>query len=609
MRVQLCQINPCVGDLVGNLQLIETEIAFAVQEKCDLVVFPELSTTGYPPRDFLYRQEFWDAHDRLITKLSRYIKSIGRHITVIVGGLHQVEETYGRRARYNAAFIIDPQKIKVVHKRLLPCYDVFDETRYFRSGINEPYMPISISVNANRGECQVQIDVIICEDMWNHKHSADALWLPSTYTVDPIAHLTGDGPIIIINASPFWEGKFAETKRIVEDICVSTSRPVCWVNQIGAHDDIIMGGYSIVSTPDKKISSALLETVESRIGKFFTQDRIIVQLSDLVTFHDNLFPTFPVQVDALRNSIPRLFGKIVNNKYIDAWYDYMALKLHLVDYCRRTGFADVVLGLSGGIDSAVVAAIAAGALGAKCVHGVTMPSKFSSEGSVSDAEKLATNLNIASIEQIPIEGIHEAVKNSVLYGGRQKFENSVTDENIQPRCRMIILMALSNDNGWLLLTTGNKSELAMGYCTLYGDMSGGLAVISDIPKTRVYAIARMLNEYSDHEIIPQNTIDKPPSAELKEDQADIDTLPEYNVLDPILEQIMMDCSRDEIVENLGILKVADVPISLTGLNQIIEQVRRSEFKRRQLPDGPKLRQRSFGSGRRMPVAAKYTLVP
>jgi len=339
--------------------MMQMEITKAHQQKCDVVVFPELVTTGYPPRDLLYKQALWDSHERLVAKLEQFISNIGNQITVIFGGLHQVQLTHGRYARYNAAFIIDPEGTKVIHKRLLPCYDIFDETRYFQSGLGDPYVPVVIKITNrhNDGLVEIPCDILICEDIWNYKFKTHNSWLPASYDEDPVSNLVGIGPVFVLNGSPFWEGKIQTTQQMVEDICFDLHRPICWVNQVGAHDDIVTGGYSMVSIPLSHVKS-----VATRQGKLFAEDRMVVQLSDDVHYHFALYPGGSEQVIAKANQI-KLYGNIVDKSDFDLWCDFAALKLHLIDYCRRTGFKEVLIGLSGGIDSALVAAIAADAFG------------------------------------------------------------------------------------------------------------------------------------------------------------------------------------------------------------------------------------------------------
>lgn len=587
MKVAMQQINPTIGDLSGNLLIIKGAITEALSAQADVVVFPELATVGYPPRDLLYNQALWDNHEKVIQELQKFVKAIKTKFTVIVGGLHQVQLTYGRYAKYNAAFVIDnySKNIRIVHKSLLPVYQIFSEARYFTPNSDLP-IPIVIQTETETHEC----DVLICEDIWNYKFSCDTPWLPGSYKRDPVSELRGTGPLFVINASPYWKGKVRNCINLVKSIAKGIQRPVFYVNQVGSHDDVTFHGGSIFSIP------VVHEGVDNstRIGKLFATDLLIC--NDIKSYYDlnHIIPTIDEQLQSNKWN-----GQKVELEDFEVWCDYHAMKLHLVDYCRRTGFKEVVLGLSGGIDSALVAAIAADALGGENVHGVTMPSKFSSEGSWKDAEQLANNLHLGSFQNIPIGDIHQAFRNSLLSGGKQEFDRGTTDENTQPRARAIILMANSNDHNWLLLTTGNRSELSVAYMTLYGDMCGGLAIINDLWKTEVYQMCSIINKYNG-ELIPVATIEKPPSAELKADQKDSDSLPDYATLDVILEDLIDHEMSDEEL----MLKHKDVSL----VRKIIKMYRTSEFKRKQLPIGTHLRARSFSSGRQIPVACKLTML-
>ncbi len=609
MKVMIAQVNPCVGDLAGNLYLIQDNVLRAVSSVCDVIVFPELVTTGYPPRDLLYSPEFWKDHERVIDKLDSFVRQLSRQITVIVGGLHEVMLSGGRYARYNAAWILDKHfGRRVVHKRLLPCYDVFDETRYFQSGADEPYAPIPIHLVEDGVESDVSCDVLICEDIWNNQYCGGGESMkPATYLTDPLDDVEryGRGPLFVLNGSPFWAGKIEETQKLVESICSRIREAVIWCNQVGSHDDIITGGYSMVSIPDFSDPRPGATTCRA---KAFEEDLMVVQLGDDAQLAHTSAPSVPP------------FGKdltapqIVDDADFEMWTFYKALFLHMSDYKRRCGFEKAVLGLSGGIDSAVVAVIAAHVFGSENVMGMTMPSPYSSEGSVKDAEQLATNLGIR-FEIKKITEAYEVVKNLFLSGGKQQFDHPVTDENIQPRVRALLLMTYSNEHDpCLLLTTGNKSEITVGYCTIYGDMCGGLAVISDLWKLQVYALARFLNKYFG-DPIPEDTITKPASAELKPDQQDTDSLPPYEILDPLLqlfveqEMTVEQAIGEQWAEDhkAWFVKTKQTPAAVA--RSMFRKYRNSEFKRRQMPVGPKLAAyRSFGSGRRMPIAMKLTRV-
>lgn len=617
MKVMLGQVNPTVGDLRGNALIIQEQMRIALQNKYDVLVLPELVTVGYPPRDLLYSRRLWDNHPKVIDQLWDFLRSHPQQLTVIFGGLHEQILSGGRTARYNAAWILDRcYGRRVVHKRLLPCYDVFDETRYFTSAVNEPCVPLPIRVSdGTHKEYDVLCDILICEDIWNFGFNNDnADWLPSTYTVDPVSELKATGPLFVLNGSPFWRGKIKQTKNLIESICRKIERPVVWCNQVGAHDDIVTGGYSMVSIPvhDPNQPPATL------MAEAFQVDQIGVQLADGVCPHSNFNPggnPSDVKTGMIR---PSISGRVVDPNDFDNWTILKALCLHMADYKRRCGFKQAVLGLSGGIDSAVVAFIAAAVFGSENVTAIGMPSPHSSEGSVTDAEELAKNLKI-HFQIKRIDEVYEAVRKLFLSGGMQKFSNSVTDENIQPRARAMILMAFSNDNDpCLLLTTGNKSEITIGYCTIYGDMCGGLAVISDLPKTQVYSFALFINKYYG-KVIPVNTIEKPASAELRPDQKDTDSLPPYNILDPLLyrfvnDDAMPDEIKAEMVRTImsksGKLldDAGDLDIELRVVDEMYRRYRNSEYKRQQMPPGPKIQRRSFGSGRRMPIAMKFTTV-
>jgi NAD+ synthetase len=593
MRIVLAQINPTLGDLRGNLALIQQETTYAAQEKADVVVFPELATVGYPPRDLLYDEKLWKSHETVISKLHEFVKSLAREITVIVGGLHQVELSHGRFARYNAAFIIDKnRRIRVVHKRLLPCYDVFDETRYFTPATDGPY-PIN--------GMEHEVNVLICEDIWNFGSQEKASWMsPYSYDVDPVSQLKGDGPIVVLNASPYWWSKIQTTRDLLQSIADKTERVVLWCNQVGAHDDIVFGGYSMVVSP-RSIFNVGLQEYQGTIGMAapFSDARLFVDIGD----NDEVRVMGGLDMNkhgGQYNPVVRVGSerKAVAPEDLETYFLFAALQLGLRDYCRRTGFERIVFGASGGIDSAVVGAIAAITLGGENCTAITMPSPYSTSSSWEDALALAENCKMRFMRQ-DITSVYQVLKETVLAHGKQKFKNPVTDENLQPRARAILLMAESNDNGSLLLTTGNKSELAVGYCTIYGDMCGGYSLLPDVPKTWVFALAKFINKYFGN-LIPENTITKPPSAELKHDQKDTDSLPPYDVLDPVIDQFMRHVPIETIKEST-LLQDSEV-------ERIAHLIRISEHKRSQAPIGPKVTERAFGSGRRIPIAKKVTYV-
>ena len=601
MRVMLAQVNPTIGDYDGNLKILQTKIAEALQNDCDVILFPELVSTGYPPRDLLYQESFWKDHEHFVEQLHKYIKQRKRQITVIFGGLHQVMLSGGQFTRYNAAWILDKHEARVVHKKLLPCYDVFDETRYFKpdhDAVNR------ILITTEFG-AEHWCDVLICEDIWNFKYRGVS-WLPASYNSDPVSELKphGDGPIFILNASPFWVNKTRTTYDLVEDIHATTNRDVFWCNQVGAHDDIITGGYSMAFLLRDRERSNIRGTYEKvpsilrgRMLKHFEADMMVFETDECKE------RTSDQVLRSICNSpypaIHKIGNSLLDEDDYDMWTIYKALCLHLKDYCRRTGFQTVVFGSSGGIDSAVVGAIAAHALGSANVSSITMPSPYSSEGSWKDSKKLADNLKIY-FDKMDISELYNQVRSMFLSGGKQKFETPVADENIQPRLRAILLMTFSNEFNALLLTTGNKSEIAVGYCTIYGDTCGGLSVISDLWKTQVYELARFINKYFDSPI-PEDIVTKPPSAELRPDQKDTDSLPDYDELDPMLRALVEEeKSPYSIAESLG--------VEFSAVQRVYNLYRNSEYKRQQMPPGPKVQERSFGSGRRIPIAKKMSHV-
>lgn len=579
MRVMLAQCCPTVGDVKGNVQMMLNIILRTSTTDCDVVVFPELVTVGYPPRDLLHKDELWKNHDVAVKRINACVKQQKRQITVIFGGLHQSSLTYGRYARHNAAYICDKvhKEPRIVHKTLLPTYDVFDENRYFQPSKHIGPRPTINIYHGIDGKQISRCDVLICEDIWNYQYDCEDSWSGS-YATDPVSELTGTGPLFVINGSPYWRGKIDSTYQLIHRIGDGLHRSVVWVNQVGAHDDIVFHGGSMIYCP-------FSHPRDTYIGRLFAEDIECQLVEDLHGPYHN----------------QKWYEKTCAPSDFDIWCDWHALTLHIKEYCRRTGFEEVVLGLSGGVDSALVCALAAEALGPKCVHGIAMPSRFSSPHSIADAEQLANNLGLGSFEIIHIDQMHETTRRQLLSGGMQEFAYRVTDENLQPRLRMIILMARSNDFGWLLLTTGNKSELSVGYSTLYGDAAGGLAVISDLPKTRVWQMTQAYNKYKGAMIIPESTLTKQPSAELAEGQFDTDTLPPYDQLDVILEMILDDKGEAEIIATLG--------IEAGLIRRIVKMYEKSEYKRQQMASGPKVTRRAFGSGRRVPISARYQLLP
>ncbi len=579
MRIQLSQVNPTIGALRANTAMMHSEILFASQNKCDVVVFPELVTTGYPPQDLLYSDWIWNDHDAIVQDTLKFIKSINYHITVIFGGLN-----IHNGAKYNAAYIIDKTHgVRIYRKNLLPSYDVFYENRYFAAS-DEPVENMRIMYD--NGKSFTYCHILICEDIWNQKGYSDPSLMPYNYKNNPVSEALNDyatGPIFVINASPFWQNKFETTMSLVSEISSKTKRIVCWVNQVGCHDDIVFGGYSMVVEPCGFI----------RCGRMFAEDRIVVTTDmsnqSLISSEKN---DKMLWIDP-EESFPeiRINDIVLETDDFESYMYFSAMRLALVDYLRRCGFSKACIGLSGGIDSAVVAAVAALALGRESITGLLMPSVYSSKSSITDAEELAKNLGI-NWKIVPISNIHDQFRNA--YFGQSKAKRSVTDENIQARIRGSLLMMESNDNDSILITTGNKSEISVGYCTLYGDSNGGYGIIGDLYKTEVFRIARFINKYFGN-VIPVNSIEKPPSAELRDNQKDSDSLPPYDILDPILMSLIEQGEHpDEVYAETGNKEVY----------RVAKMIDNNEWKRKQMTYCVKLRKRSFGSGRKMPVAKR-----
>ena len=542
MKIGIAQINAVVGDFPGNVKRILAAYRECLEHGADLVITPELSLVGYPPRDLVLKSQFVPKCLQALDYLADEI----REVPLLVGYVDHHPGSPGRPFRNAAAWLENGSIQHRIWKTLLPTYDIFDESRYFEPGeACAPYVW--------KGH---RIGITICEDIWTEDYLQRPL-----YDRDPVKELRQQGMDLLLNlsASPFHLGKQALRRSMVGSIAYNSKVPVVYCNSVGANDQLIFDGHSMVVN---------------------AQGRILAQLPG--------FEEAVRVVDPFQDTIE------------DATYDecepaqlYRALVLGLRDYAQKSGFSSVCLGLSGGIDSALTAAIAADALGPENIHGLTMPSPYSSGGSVSDSFALAENLGIRC-DEVPIRGPFEAIKASVAPLFRGKAED-VTEENIQARIRGLLLMALSNKDNHLLLTTGNKSELSVGYCTIYGDMCGGLAVISDLPKMKVYEVSRWINR--EREIIPWNTIEKPPSAELRPDQKDQDTLPPYEILDGILElYIEHQLSTDEIISR---------GYEETTVRWIQRRVDLNEWKRHQAAPGLRVTSKAFGIGRRMPIVQRF----
>ena len=543
MKIALGQINPTVGDFKGNAAKIINFACRARQAQADLILFPELSVCGYPPRDLVERASFV-AHNR---EALDCIAGETQGIAVVCGVVTPAQAVTGKSVMNSAALLKDGAIAFLQSKMLLPTYDVFDEARNFAAASSQQLFPIS-------GK---QIALTICEDAWNDKQ----FWNKQLYTVDPVDALLKRGGNILLNisASPFWIGKREFRREMLSSIARTHQVPVAMVNQVGGNDSLVFDGSSVVLNSEGTVIAQ---------GKSFEED--------IVYFNS----------ESLRGDIhDQVAGEEASA--------YGALVLGTRDYVRKCGFKTVIIGLSGGIDSALTAVIAADAMGPDNVIGVGMPGPYSSPGSIEDARILAANLGIR-FELLSINDIVASYRATLqeVFRGRKEDE---TEENIQSRARGTLLMALSNKFGGIVLSTGNKSELGVGYCTLYGDMAGGLAVISDVPKTMVYRISRYVNR--EREIIPQATIDKPPSAELRAGQKDSDSLPPYEVLDAILEDYVEDSHTARQI-------AADRGFDVNLVERVIRMVERAEYKRQQAAPGIKISAKAFGYGRRFPIAAK-----
>jgi NAD+ synthase/NAD+ synthase (glutamine-hydrolysing) len=542
MKLALLQLNPIVGDLSGNADLIARAVRRADAD-VDLAVTSELALLGYPPRDLLLNGDFirisWNVLEDLALKL--------KDTAPVLVGLAEPNPGEVGRPLFNSAALLRRGRIeKTFHKTLLPTYDVFDEDRYFEPACEPQILELR----------EARLGISICEDIWNDRD----FWRRRRYHTDPIEELIREGVTAVINlsASPFTAGKQLHREAMLCSMARKYKVPLIYVNQVGGNDDLVFDGRSCAFDPEGRLIAR---------GKGFEEDLVVVDLETLC-------------------------GVIAEDDLSYESEIWGALVIGTRDYVRKCGFKGVLLGLSGGIDSALTAAIAAEALGPENVLGVLMPSPYSSRGSVEDSERLAKALGIKTLT-IPIADIMKSFDLG-LEGAFRGRDKDVTEENVQARIRGNLLMALSNKYGSVLLTTGNKSELAVGYCTIYGDMSGGLAVISDVPKTVVYRIARWLN--AKRNVIPDSILTKAPSAELRPCQTDQDTLPPYEVLDAILQKhIEQHQSREEIVA-----QGFDADI----VNRVLRLVKAAEFKRRQAAPGLRVTDRAFGSGWRMPIACR-----
>lgn len=569
MRIALAQINPTVGDIAGNARLIGDCIERAKKQQAELVVFPELAIIGYPPKDLLLKPAVIDQCAKALEKLAT--RCIG--IAAVIGLPIPSADTAGP-ALHNAAAICRDGKIAGYHRKaLLPTYDVFDEQRYFEPGPRLDLVELG----------GTKLGISICEDLWNDRDA----FARQLYHDNPIDELAAMGAQLFVNcsASPYIVRKHAFRLKLMSHVAKKNRIPLVYCNQVGGNDELVFDGNSCVFNADGKLVAH---------GKDFEPDLLVVDVVAGQAEGEGLAQVGPSKAEIARIETPRAGLASV----------YAALVLGLRDYCRKCGFTKIVMGLSGGIDSALSCAIAVDAIGAENVYGVGMPSRYSSGGSVDDARALADNLGV-KFDVVPIEPAHAAMESMLkdLFTGT---EPGVTEENIQARLRGNLLMALSNKFGALLVTTGNKSEMAVGYCTLYGDMCGGFSVLTDVPKTMCYDLSRWINDDDasplrqkfGKPVIPVDTITKPPSAELRPDQKDQDSLPDYEILDQIVERyVEREESAATIIEQTGFDR--DVVLRIVRLIDL------NEYKRKQAAPGLKITGRAFGFGRRMPIAQRY----
>ena len=577
-RLALAQINPTVGDIAGNTAKILDYLERAREAQADLVAFPELAITGYPPEDLLFKRSFLTDNVAAMEKVA----AASQGIAVVLGYVHIVSlerqsEEVGPQVTNAAALCSGGKLIDTYHKIFLPNYGVFDEQRYFQKGSECPVYTIG----------GVAVGVNICEDIW--------------YPVGPttVQCQAGAELIVNINASPFHAGKCAFREDMIAQRASENSLTVAYVNTVGGQDELVFDGGSIICDPAGGLVAR---------GPAFQESLLITDLS---------FPSRPKENPAnagagvgtpktmtVSEAGAEIKSSLEAQTILDAMNGpeeiYRALVMGTGDYLRKSGFTKALIGLSGGVDSALTATVAADALGKENVVGITMPSRYSSEGSISDSKKLADNLGL-DLWEVPIEPAHQAFTD-MLAEQFKGTEANVAEENVQARVRGNVLMTVSNKFGWIVLTTGNKSEMAMGYATLYGDMAGGFAVLKDVPKTTVYELCRWRNQQgvgfgTMDDVIPVAILDKPPSAELREDQLDADSLPAYEVLDPVVEAYVED--------DLSYQEMVAQGMDPFVVRQVIAAVDRNEYKRRQAPPGVKITHRAFGKDRRLPIVNRY----
>lgn len=541
MRLALAQINPTIGDFAGNKAKIVQALDRAKRERVDLLLFSELTITGYPPEDFLLHKDFVEKAQKTLEEILPFTKGVAAVI-----GLPRANTQNLEKGLFNSAAILsDGKLLGYQDKCLLPTYDVFDERRYFEPGSEYTLFDIA-------GK---KVAITICEDIWQHAGKA----IYTTYRKDPVEMIAPLKPDLLLNlsASPYNTSKYDVRLEVVKSAAKTLKCPIALCNQVGGNDSLLFDGYSVVVNENGDVVEKL---------KGFEEDFKIIE-------------HFTPQKTPIQDSIADL---------------HSALVMGIRDYFHKSGFKKACLGLSGGIDSAVVACLAVEALGSENVLGVALPSRYSSESSLTDAKALAENLHI-NLKTISIEEPFKAYL-TILEPHFANFQPDLTEENLQSRIRGMILMALSNKMGYIVLSTGNKSEMAMGYTTLYGDLTGGLSVISDVVKEKVYDLARYINK--DSQIIPESTLTKAPSAELRPNQKDSDSLPPYDIIDKVLEGYV---ERHETAEEIS--KKHHIDLAL--VNTLIDKIHRSEYKRRQAPPGLRVTEKAFSVGRRFPIVQKF----
>jgi NAD+ synthetase len=571
MKIALVQINPVIGDFGYNSTQILSWTDRARGMGCDLAVFPELALCGYPPQDLLERPAFIVEHDKVLEALISNVSGIG----IVCGHLEKHTDSTGKALHNSASLIADGRLLFTAQKRLLPTYDVFDEARYFEPGRRSQ-------------SCEykgMRLGITVCEDIWNDKGS----FPQQLYATDPVGDLVSGlhaqgrkiDLLINISASPFQIDKESVKYDVFTRVCTNNDTPLVYVNQVGGQDSLLFDGWSMAMDSDGRIIAR---------AERFIEDMVVV---DTDTWKGEVHGRQPLEVHAEESGPDDSEMSLQETETV-----FAALAMGVRDYAGKCGFSKGVVGLSGGIDSAVTCAIACEALGAENILGVAMPSPYTSGESSEDAKQLAENLD-CRFEVIAISAVFSALKESLAHiFTAEKAANpgvDITEQNMQARIRGNLLMALSNKYGSLLLSTGNKSEMAVGYCTLYGDMSGGLAVISDVPKLLVYKLARYINRK--REIIPVRIIEKPPSAELAPSQLDQDDLPPYDVLDPILKAYLE--------QNLSVAEIAAMGFERRIVDDVIKRIRSNEYKRKQAPLGLKVTSKAFGYGRRYPTAQNF----